>query len=271
MIEHQFISGASQGFHPPNSTISNNNSPNNPSSPSFSSPLINFRQINVNGLCSPVLQLHLLNYFLHSSFSVLSLNDTRLTSSSAKFIYQNEHFQHNFKSYWAPSPSNSRPHDGVGLLLHHPLHKHVQKIDLWKGRLLKLDLFFHQTKISIIFVYIPPYHSIHYKERDAIFAQFNLWLDKARSNNYHVVILGDFNADELSHSHLLQHHLKILRSLSFRYFTDHQSHTSSISDPSPTFYYQNGSSRLDYIWSSSGFPAPGLFSHVESCPKLNDN
>ncbi|GBC12605.2 hypothetical protein RIR_jg29866.t1 [Rhizophagus irregularis DAOM 181602=DAOM 197198] len=119
--------------------------------------------------------------------------------------------------------------------------------------------------------YIPPYHSIHYKERDAIFIQLNLWLDKARSNNYHVVILGDFNADELSHSHLPQHHLKILRSLSSRYFTDHQSHISSISGLSPTFYYQNGSSRLDYIWSSPGFPAPGLFSQVETCPKLNDN
>ncbi|PKY26319.1 hypothetical protein RhiirB3_441577 [Rhizophagus irregularis] len=219
MIEHQFISGASQGSHPPDSALLNINSPNN--SPSSFSPLINFGQIN----------LHLLNYFLHSSFGVLSLNDTRLTSSGAKFIYQNEHSLHNFKSYWAPSPSNSRPHDGVGLLLRHPLHKHVQKIDPWKGRLLKLDLFFHQTKISIISVYIPPYHSIHYKERDAIFAQLNLWLDKARSNNYHVVILG----------------------------------------PSPTFYHQNGSSRLDYIWSSPGFPAPGLFSQVETCPKLNDN
>ncbi|GET57708.1 reverse transcriptase family protein [Rhizophagus irregularis DAOM 181602=DAOM 197198] len=87
------------------------------------------------------------------------------------------------------------------------------------------------TKISIISVYIPPYHSIHYKKRDAILVQLNLWLDKARSNNYHVVILG----------------------------------------PSPTFYHQNGSSRLDYIWSSPGFPAPGLFSQVATCPKLNDN
>ncbi|GBC53452.2 RNA-directed DNA polymerase from mobile element jockey-like [Rhizophagus irregularis DAOM 181602=DAOM 197198] len=271
MIEHHFISGASLGFHLPNSALPNNNSFNNPSSPSLSSPLINFGQINVNGLCSPVRQLHLLNYFLHSSFGVLFLNDTRLTSSSAKFIYQNEHSHYNFKSYWAPSPSNSRPHDGVGLLLRHPLHKHVQKIDPWKGRLLKLDLFFHQTKISIISVYIPPYHSIHYKERDAIFAHLNLWLDKAYSNNYYVVILGDFNADETSHSHLPQHHLKILRSLSSRYFMDHQSHISSFSGPSPTFYHQNGSSRLDYIWSSPGFPAPGLFSHIESCPKFNDN
>ncbi|GET52559.1 RNA-directed DNA polymerase from mobile element jockey-like [Rhizophagus irregularis DAOM 181602=DAOM 197198] len=147
----------------------------------------------------------------------------------------------------------------------------MMKIDPWNGHLLKLDLFFHQTKISIISVYIPPYHSIHYKERDAIFAQLNLWLDKARSNNYHVVILGDFNADEFSHSHLPQHHLKILRSLSSRYFTDHQSHISSTSGPSPTFYYQNGSSRLDYIWSSPGFPAPGLFSQVETCSNLNNN
>ncbi|GET56271.1 RNA-directed DNA polymerase from mobile element jockey-like [Rhizophagus irregularis DAOM 181602=DAOM 197198] len=263
---------AQLGISPPNnSAIPNNNSHNNSSSSSSSFPLINFRQINVNGLCSPVHQLHLLNYFLHSSFGVLSLNDTRFTSSSAKFIYQNEHSQYNFKSYWTPSPSTLRPHDGVGLLLRYPLHKHVQKIDPWKGRLLKLDLFFHQTKISIISVYIPPYHSIHYKERDAIFAQLNLWLDKARSNNYHVVILGDFNADEISHSHLPQHHFKILRSLSSRYFTDHQSHISSISGPNPSFYYQNGSSRLDYIWSSPGFPAPGLFSQVDTCPKLNDN
>ncbi|GBC50785.2 RNA-directed DNA polymerase from mobile element jockey-like [Rhizophagus irregularis DAOM 181602=DAOM 197198] len=271
LLIHKRIFLPNLGFHPPNSALPNNNSFNNLSSPSFSSPLINFGQINVNGLCSSVRQLHLLNYFLHSSFGVLSLNDTRLTSFGAKFIYQNEHSHYNFKSYWAPSPSNSRPHDGVGLLLRHPLHKHVQKIDPWKGRLLKLDLFFHQTKISIISVYIPPYHSIHYKERDAIFAQLNLWLDKARSNNYHVVILGDFNADELSHSHLPQHHSKILRSLSSRYFTDHQSHISSFSGPSPTFYHPNGSSRLDYIWSSPGFLAPGLFSHVESCPKLNDN
>ncbi|PKY36769.1 hypothetical protein RhiirB3_460145, partial [Rhizophagus irregularis] len=84
-------------------------------------------------------------------------------------------------------------------------------------------------------------------------------------------ILGDFNADETSHSHLPQHHLKILRSLSSQYFTDHQSHISSISGPSPTFYHHNGSSRLDYIWSFPGFPAPGLFSQVETCPKLNDN
>ncbi|GBC53524.2 RNA-directed DNA polymerase from mobile element jockey-like [Rhizophagus irregularis DAOM 181602=DAOM 197198] len=108
-------------------------------------------------------------------------------------------------------------------------------------------------------------------ERDAIFDQLNLWLDQARSNNYHVIIVGDFNADEISHSHLPQHHLKILRSLSSRYFTDHQSHISSISGPSPTFYHQNGSSRLDYIWSSPGFPAPGLFSQVATCPMLNNN
>ncbi|GET58995.1 RNA-directed DNA polymerase from mobile element jockey-like [Rhizophagus irregularis DAOM 181602=DAOM 197198] len=36
-------------------------------------------------------------------------------------------------------------------------------------------------------------------------------------------------------------------------------------------YHQNGSLKLDYIWSSPGFPAPGLFSQVETCPKLNDN
>ncbi|PKY35875.1 hypothetical protein RhiirB3_396463, partial [Rhizophagus irregularis] len=53
--------------------------------------------------------------------------------------------------------------------------------------------------------------------------------------------------------------------------TNTQKNLSAQLGPSPTFYHPNGSSRLDYIWSSPGFPAPGLFSQVETCPKLNDN
>ncbi|GET54771.1 hypothetical protein RhiirA5_432528 [Rhizophagus irregularis] len=87
-----------------------------------------FGQINVNGLCSLVRQRHLLNFFLHSSFGILSLNDTRLSPASAKYIFKIEHSQHNFWSYWAYS-SSSRLHDGVGILLSNPLHKHVQTID----------------------------------------------------------------------------------------------------------------------------------------------
>uniref|UniRef100_U9UJH8 Uncharacterized protein n=1 Tax=Rhizophagus irregularis (strain DAOM 181602 / DAOM 197198 / MUCL 43194) TaxID=747089 RepID=U9UJH8_RHIID len=95
------------------------------------SPLINFGQINVNGLVSPVRQQHLLNFFLHSSFGVLSLNDTRLTSSSAKFIYQNEHSQYNFKSYWVCS-SSSCPHNGVSLLLRYSYINMFRRLILGK-------------------------------------------------------------------------------------------------------------------------------------------
>src|SRR5688572_16656902 len=131
------------------------------------SPLFNFGQLNVNGLVSPVRQIHLLNYFLHSSLSVLSLNDTRISPLNIKSIYKSEHSQYNFRSYWASSSSN-HSHSGVGLLLRSPLHKHVQTVDSWKGRLLKLDLFFHQTKISLISLYSPPL-GYHYKERYGIY------------------------------------------------------------------------------------------------------
>ncbi|CAB4386894.1 unnamed protein product [Rhizophagus irregularis] len=211
------------------------------------SPLIKFGQVNVNGLCSPVRQQHLLNFFLHSSFGVLSVNDTRLSPSNAKFIFKNEHFQHHFRSYWACS-SSSRPHD---------------------GRLLKLDLFFHQTKISIISIYYPPSGSIHQSICNDLIAKLLSWLDYARANNYFVIILGDFNIDEVAHSHYSSNHFKLLRLLSSRYFTDHQAH-SSTDGPDPTFFHDNGSSRLDYIWSSPGFPAPGLFSQVVTCPNLLD-
>ncbi|PKB97142.1 DNase I-like protein, partial [Rhizophagus irregularis] len=232
------------------------------------SPLIKFGQINVNGLCSPVRQQHLLNFFLHSSFGALSLNDTRLSPSNAKFIFNNEHSQHHFRSYWACSTS-SRHHDGVGILLRNPLYKHVQTIDSWNGRLLKLDLFFHQTKISIISLYYPPSGSVHQFICNDLIAKLLSWLDHARANNYFVVILGDFNVDEVAHSHYSSNHFKLLRLLSSQFFTDHQAHSSS-DGPDRTFYYTNGSSRLDYIWSSPGFPAPGLFSQVVACPNLLD-
>ncbi|GBC12847.1 reverse transcriptase family protein [Rhizophagus irregularis DAOM 181602=DAOM 197198] len=233
------------------------------------SPLIKFGQLNVNGLCSPVRQQHLLNFFLHSSFGALSINDTRLSPSNAKFIFKNEHSQHHFKSYWACSSSSSCPHDGVGILLRNPLHKHVQTIDPWNGRLLKLDLFFHQTKISIISIYYPPSGSVHQSICNDLIAKLLSWLDYARANNYFVVILGDFNADVIAHSNYSPNHFKLLRLLSSQVFTDHQAH-SSTNGPDPTFFHDNGSSRLDYIWSSPGFPAPGLFSQVVTCPGLLD-
>ncbi|PKY46678.1 hypothetical protein RhiirA4_461606 [Rhizophagus irregularis] len=151
-----------------------------------SSPLINFGQINVNGLVSPACS------------------------------------------------SSSRPHDGIGILLRNPLHKHVQTVDPWNGRLLKLDLFFHQTKISIIFLYYPPSESVYQNICKDLIAKLLSWLDHARSNNYHVA------------------------------------YSNSLSGPDPTFYHANGSLRLDYIWSSPGFPAPGLFFKVFTCPPLLD-
>ncbi|EXX52451.1 hypothetical protein RirG_252970 [Rhizophagus irregularis DAOM 197198w] len=214
------------------------------------SPLIKFGQINVNGLYFPVRQQHLLNFFLHSSFGALSINDTHLSPSNAKFIFKNEHFQHHFRSYWACS-SSSRPHDGVGILLRNPLHhralphKWFSDINMFKQLILGMSIC------------------------TDLIAKLLSWLDHARDNNYFVIIFGDFNIDEVAHSNYPSNHFKLLRLLSSRFFTDHQAHSSDDS-PDPTFFHDNGSSRLDYIWSSPGFPAPGLFSHVVACPNLLD-
>ncbi|EXX65044.1 hypothetical protein GLOIN_2v1770668 [Rhizophagus irregularis DAOM 181602=DAOM 197198] len=111
--------------------------------------------------------------------------------------------------------------------------------------------------------------SVHQFICNDLIAKLLSWLDYARANNYFVVILGDFNIDEVAHSNYSSNHFKLFHLLSSRFFTDHQAH-SSIDGPDPTFYYANGSSRLDYIWSSPGFPAPSLFSQVVACPNLLD-
>ncbi|PKC55088.1 hypothetical protein RhiirA1_476192 [Rhizophagus irregularis] len=131
------------------------------------------------------------------------------------------------------------------------------------------DLFFHQTKIFIISLYYPPSGSVHQSICNDLITKLLSWLDHACTNNYFVIILGNFNIDEVAHSNYSSNHFKLLRLLSSRVFTDHQAHSSS-DGPDPTFYYTNRSSRLDYIWSSPGFPAPGLFSQVVTCPNLLD-
>ncbi|PKY59635.1 hypothetical protein RhiirA4_482551 [Rhizophagus irregularis] len=160
---------------------------------SHSSPLLKFGQINVNGLCSPVRQQHLLNFFLHSSFD---------------FYY---------------------------------------------------------------FLILPPSGSINQNICKDLIAKFLSWLDHAHSNNYHVIILGDFNIDEIAHSTYSHNHFRLLRLLSSRYFNDHQARSSSLSGPDPTIYHATGSSRLDYIWASPGFPALGVFTQVVTCPLLLDH
>ncbi|GET50292.1 hypothetical protein RIR_jg32870.t1 [Rhizophagus irregularis DAOM 181602=DAOM 197198] len=132
------------------------------------------------------------------------------------------------------------------------------------------DLFFHQTKISIISIYYSPSGSIHQSICNDLIAKLLSWLDHARTNNYSVIILGDFNIDEVAHSNYPPNHFKLLRLLSSRFFTDHQAHSFS-DGPDPTFFHDNRSSRLDYIWSLPGFPAPGLFSQVVTCPDLLDH
>ncbi|PKB95949.1 hypothetical protein RhiirA5_435734 [Rhizophagus irregularis] len=51
---------------------------------------------------------------------------------------------------------------------------------------------------------------------------------------------------------------------------DFTPHFSLSSNPDNTYFYDSGTSRLDYIWSSPRFPAPDLFSHVVTCPDLSD-
>lgn len=57
-----------------------------------------------------------------------------------------------------------------------------------------------------------------------------------------------------------QQNFRLLCLLSSYYFMDHQAYSSFLTCLDPTFYHDNGSSHLDYIW--SWISCPGLFSHI---------
>ncbi|PKB94993.1 hypothetical protein RhiirA5_437603, partial [Rhizophagus irregularis] len=142
------ISSVTNGFHPSNSAIAIHNINSSNNSSFSSSPLINFGQINVNGLCSPVRQLHLLNYFLHSSFGVLSLNDTRLTSSTKARLKQKSEKRTIFlyknikEDTWDIFSDEVNSRLELYLATHHP--------SIFSLSALSLDKLWHALKRSIL-------------------------------------------------------------------------------------------------------------------------
>ncbi|CAB4429874.1 unnamed protein product [Rhizophagus irregularis] len=100
--------------------------------------------------------------------------------------------------------------------------------------LLVLNSFLKLNNLIIIFGPIGPVH--------LLLVLIMALLDFARANNYHVILLGDFNIDEIAHSSYPSRHFKLLRLLISHYFTDYQAHSSPLTGSDCTYFYNNGSS-----------------------------
>src|SRR3989337_839464 len=149
---------------------------------------INIASLNVRGLNDSLKQINLINESFQHHIDILALQETHFTSPACKHIYNRHPHYH---TIWTHDDKNA--FSGVGLLIKHDLAKHIQKYDSYKGRILQCDLHFKgSNKIKIINCYIPARHGPF---RRHIQRYITTLLSTAITQNFKIILLGDFNAN----------------------------------------------------------------------------
>ena len=85
---------------------------------------------------------------------------------------------------------------GTALIVHKSIQPYIYNINSLPGSAIYIDFFFpNNNKIRVISVYLPTNHPQLLKSTQSL---VNIWLNEAKTRNWHSIVLGDFNANERS-------------------------------------------------------------------------
>src|SRR3989337_83923 len=209
----------------------------------FRSNNINIASLNVRGLNDSLKQINLINESLQHHIDILALQETHFTSPSCNYIYNHHPTYH---TIWTHDDKNA--FSGVGLLIKHNLAKHIQKYDSYKGRILHCDLHFKgSNKIKIINCYIPARHGSF---RRHIPHYVTTLLSTAITQNFKIILLGDFNAniDEFNTALISNHSVRNTKFSLLNFLHSHQFvDTATVFNTSPPLPWTD-QSRIDSIF-----------------------
>ena len=167
------------------------NDTNNNISPPI--PHLAFATHNVRSFTNIAKQNFLIDLYSSLDIDVIGLQETNFTQSHIKPF--NLTFNSQFHGFFGtPLQASSQTTGyGVGLLLKQNLANHIFRHEIILNRIIVVDLqFAKKQKMRIINAYIPPADANAKKTiHSIIFDQIKL----AVSNNYHIILLGDFNAN----------------------------------------------------------------------------
>ena len=162
-------------------------------------------------------------------------------------------------------------HAGVGLVLHRKWCSYVQHTYLHSDRFIYVDLFFKgNIKVRIIVVYLHVDPTAR-QQRQVLQSQLIDLLNKSQTAQYHILIMGDFNANLEQFYHSISKYNKgrwqytLFHYLQQHRFTDLQlMFSEDQTNPGPTFTSpQNGvTTRIDAIFTSPNFPFTPLYCHT---------
>ena len=281
--EHSSISSPSPSF---NSFNSNSQSVPNINNNSF----FQIATHNVRGLSDATKQKNLLHTIELNNIDILGLSETNLAGKKAIFAFRN---LENYTSYFDGDDSDNYRGQGVGLILHKSFAKHVSRVTRFSkhpGRCIYIDLHLKgQSKLRIIQTYFPANRTNqqHCVIRSDLDSYLNTLLEHSHQHDYHVILMGDFNASNADLQQRLSKNLNPTPRQQFLY--DLPSHLmsdalltlqpASDSDPAfSTFSSTVSRSRIDYIWISqsilfnllnSGLHTTELYSSDTKCFSSN--
>ena len=164
--------------------------PNNNFHPSLNNiPKLSFATHNVRSFTNIAKQHHLLSLYSSYNIDVIGIQETNFKPQHNK-IFNPSH--PSFISFFSANPKQ-RTAFGVGLILNKKIAHHVYKHDTKLDRIIYVDLqFANKQKLRIINCYLPP---ADLKTRKEIQQVLNNWINEATINDFHLIVLGDFNTD----------------------------------------------------------------------------
>ena len=239
--------------------------------------MFKFASHNVRGINKQTDQDNILQECKRLKIDILGLCETKLTSKSAAFSFQNQNEYKTFHTCNDTKPFSA----GITLLIHKSLAKHIHQIKGIDGRILIVKFLFKGRRtLYIIQIYLPN----NRKESNELQNQVLSLLRNKSSEYTEFIIMGDFNATnnpQEDRKTLLKKgkgkekekpncrpEISIFTQLEDRGFIDvHKNWEESILPNKPishTWKSNSASSRIDYIWISSNLYQNNLHSFINS-------
>jgi exonuclease III len=225
-------------------------------------PFLSFATHNVRSFTNPAKQHTLVELYSSLDIDVIGLQETNFSKNNVSPFQMN--FTSKYVGFFGKQPNDNKQTTGfgVGLLLTPQLANHVFNHVSFLNRIILTDLqFSNKQKLRIINCYIPPADIITKKH---IFTELFKILRSAISNNFHILLLGDFNAD-MDKPNLAKINKNFFDTIqNMNLFDSCSIIFDRLRVDYPTFRSHNATSRIDYVWSSVD-----IASHLLKCSTVD--
>src|ERR1041384_6941323 len=207
---------------------------------------------NIKGFNLETKQREFFDEYNSLNLDIIGITETKLSNTQSKYTMNNNK---HYKSWWTGDEEKSKT-GGVGIAIKFGLDKHVANIIRIMGRIISMDLKFKgSTTIRIINIYV----QCNEKDRDKrekLFNELLKLIKEADQRKFHLVIMGDFNAD--MERYIAKNKLatkgkyRILQMLLDKGLYDTQKVTCTDNLHHTWIRNENTQRRIDYIWISEG-------------------